>query len=93
MRDVGEWFTNDARLVVLRGRYHLIRRWDGIAEYRWLWSDDAEDARRGVVLGVDRQIRDNLKLGIGYSFTDFTDDLTNLDYDGHGWFINILGKY
>ena len=92
-RDAGDWFENDANLAMLRGRYHLIDGWDGIAEYRRLWSDESEDARSGFLVGVDRHIGEHMKLGVGYNFTDFTDDLTDLNYDGHGWFINVTGKY
>jgi uncharacterized repeat protein (TIGR01451 family) len=93
VREVGDWFSADAGLLVLRGRYHMIRNWDGLAEYRWLFSNESEDAKRGLLVGVDRHIKENLKLGIGYNFTDFTDDLSDMDYDGGGWFINVLGKY
>ena len=92
-RDSGEWFENDAALAVVRGRYHVVHGWDGIAEYRRLWSDGTEGAKSGFLLGVDRHIREHMKLGVGYNFTDFTDDLTDLDYEGHGWFINVTGKY
>ncbi|MDO9225556.1 MAG: hypothetical protein Q8M09_08550 [Pseudomonadota bacterium] len=32
------------------------------------------------------------KLGAGYNFTDFSDDLTDVSYRSHGWFINLIGK-
>jgi hypothetical protein len=32
-----------------------------------------------------------LKLGAGYNFTDFSDDLTDLSYDQQGAFVNIIG--
>ena len=39
------------------------------------------------------QIGNNLKVGAGYNFTDFSDDLTDNDYDANGWFFDITGKY
>ena len=39
-----------------------------------------------------RHIGRNLKFGVGYNFTDFSDDLTDLDYDSQGFFINLVGK-
>jgi predicted porin len=68
------------RLAVVRGRYHLSKRRDGLLEYRWLDVDEADDNRQGVLLGIDRHINDHLKIGVGYNFTDFSDDLTDLDY-------------
>jgi hypothetical protein len=29
---------------------------------------------------------------VGYNFTDFSDDLGELDYQRNGWFINLVGK-
>jgi hypothetical protein len=45
------------------------------------------------LLGLDRHINDHMKIGIGYNFTDFSDDLGDLDYDKRGWFLNVVGKY
>lgn len=78
-RDEGEWFRIQKQLAVFRGRYHLNRLWDGVAEYRILEVDEAKDTRQGVLLGIDRHVNDNLKIGVGYSFTDFRDDLSNED--------------
>ncbi len=33
-----------------------------------------------------------MKVGVGYNFTTFSDDLTDLDYDSQGVFINLIGK-
>ena len=30
---------------------------------------------------------------VGYNFSDFSDDLTQLDYKHQGLFINLIGKY
>jgi hypothetical protein len=34
-----------------------------------------------------------VKLGVGYNFTDFSDDLGDLSYDERGWFVNLIGKF
>jgi hypothetical protein len=33
-----------------------------------------------------------MKLGIGYNFGAFSDDLRDLVHDDHGVFINLVGK-
>ena len=91
-RDEGRWFRTEKRLAVVRGRYHLTWHWDGLLEYRWLDVDEADDNRQGALLGIDRHINDHLKIGVGYNFTDFSDDLTDLDYQNNGWFLNFVGK-
>jgi len=53
----------------------------------------AGDRRSGALVGLYRQLGDHLKLGVGYNFTDFSDDLTDLSYDSQGVFINAVGKF
>ena len=89
----GDFSSNDATLASARVRYHLTHNWDATAQYHWLSSDESQDAQHGALLSVDRHVGKNLKLGIGYNFTDFDDDLRNEDGTAKGWFINLVGKY
>jgi hypothetical protein len=41
---------------------------------------------------VSRYVGDHLKLGLGYNFTDFSEDLTDLSYQHHGVFLNLTGS-
>ena len=92
-RSSGEWFESTANFAAIRGRYHLISSWDALLEYRILEIEEDDSIRDGFLFSIDRHIADNFKLGIGYNFTDFSDDLSDLDYDQEGWFINAVGKY
>jgi uncharacterized repeat protein (TIGR01451 family) len=92
-RSNGEWFDSAANFGALRVRYALIRRWDALLEYRMLDVQDAESVRSGWLAAIDRHFGDHMEIGIGYNFTDFSDDLTELDYEHSGWFLNALGKY
>jgi hypothetical protein len=47
---------------------------------------------KGFLVGIDRHINDHLEIGVGYNFTDFSDDLTDLDYQNNDWFLNFVGK-
>ena len=38
-----------------------------------------------------RYVGKHLKVGAGYNFTDFSDDLTDLSYDHQGAFLNVIG--
>jgi hypothetical protein len=91
-RGTGAWLDSRVDFIALQARYHLIARWDGLAEYRVLRVRDGGD-KRGWLLGVDRQLRENFRVGIGYNFTDFSSDLTQLDYSHKGWFLNLVGYY
>ncbi|MDX1762728.1 MAG: OmpA family protein [bacterium] len=92
-RNHGDWFKSSTRFAAVRGNYHVIRNWDALLEYRWLDVDEAGTTRQGFLVGISRHLGDHFKLGVGYNFTDFSDDLTELDYDYKGWFINTIGKY
>jgi hypothetical protein len=87
-----EFFASRAHLYVLRTDWHLLHRWDALVEGRLLDLPDAQDRLDGVLLGIYRHFGEHVKLGAGYNFSSFSDDLTDLDYDHQGLFINIIGK-
>ena len=92
-RDQGRWFENGVNLAVIRARYHMTHKWDGLLEYRVLQTVDVDDERYGALAALYRHIGKNAKVGVGYNFTDYSDDLTNLDYDADGFFLDIVGKW
>lgn len=91
-RGTGPWFDSRADFMALQLRYHLPGDWDALAELRQLDVRDG-GTRRGGLVGVDRQIGEHFKIGVGYNFTDFSDDLTDLEYDHKGFFLNLSGFY
>ena len=91
-RGRGLWLDTRADFLAGQVRYHLIAKWDAMAEYRWLGVKEGGD-KHGWLVGVDRQIGENFKVGLGYNFTDFSNDLTDLKYDNKGWFLNMAGYY
>ena len=86
-----EYFDSRAHLYVVRADWHFIHKWDALVEGRLLDLPDARDRRSGVLLGLYRHLGNNFKLGAGYNFSDFSDDLTDLSYRHQGVFINIIG--
>ncbi len=87
-----EFFDSRASLYILRADWHFTHRWDALIEGRLLDLPDAQDTRSGALLGIYRHVGNNIKVGVGYNFTDFSDDLTDLNYDSQGVFINFVGK-
>jgi outer membrane protein OmpA-like peptidoglycan-associated protein len=92
-RTSNDWFDSHASLVVLRTDWHWVREWDAVTEVRRLAVREARDARKGALVGLYRHVGEHAKLGIGYNFTDFSDDLTDMSYRSRGWFINALGTF
>ena len=92
-RDNGEWFSSTAQLYIVRADWHLVKNWDFLVEARLMDVSTAQDKQSGALVALHRHISEHMKIGVGYNFTDFTDDLTDLDYDAKGWFINVIGKW
>jgi hypothetical protein len=63
-----------------------------MAEARTLQLPDIQQTRAGFLVALYRQFGDHFKAGVGYNFTDFSDDLTDLSYDHHGVFLNLAGS-
>ncbi|MEL6574144.1 MAG: hypothetical protein AAFQ64_21065 [Pseudomonadota bacterium] len=87
------WVSNDAYLAVINARYHLVHNWDVLIEARHLNLVDAELSETGVLGAVYRHVGNNAKVGVGYNFSNFSDDLTDLSQDDEGAFINIIAKF
>jgi hypothetical protein len=85
------FFDNSAALYVLRLDWRFLDNWEAMGESRLLDMADIDQRRTGALLAVSRYFGDNVKLGLGYSFADFSDDLTDLDYDHRGFFLNLTG--
>jgi hypothetical protein len=91
-RNAGRWADSTTNFAAVSARYDLAGQWHALAAYRWL------DVKRGgstsgALVGLDRDIGRNFRIGVGYSFTGFSDDLTDFDNDHKGWFINLTGRY
>jgi hypothetical protein len=85
------FFDSAAQLMVLRADWQFRKGWESLAEARMLALPDASQRRRGALAAIYRHIGKNLKIGAGYNFTDFSDDLTDLRYDHKGVFLNLIG--
>ncbi|MPT46990.1 MAG: OmpA family protein [Sphingobium sp.] len=87
------WFDSKATFWAARADYRVIARWDMLLEVRQLSVSEAQDSRLGALAGIYRHMGNHLKLGVGYNFTDYSDDLSDLSYDDRGFFLNLIGKF
>lgn len=92
-RTSDEFIKSDAHIGVIRFDYHVVKKWDVLAEGRVLSSSLADDKQYGALLGIYRHVGDNAKIGIGYNFSKFSDDLRDFNADSDGAFINLVGKF
>ena len=90
-RDNPEFFDNTADLYVVRADFRFKENWEGLVEGRVLDMPDLDDKRSGTLVVVSRYLNAHFKVGAGYNFTDFSDDLTDLSFDHRGVFLNLTG--
>ncbi|NQZ97936.1 MAG: hypothetical protein HRU01_15615 [Myxococcales bacterium] len=87
-----EFFDNTAHLFLLRTDYQFSKNWEVLAEGRLLDLPDFDERRSGALFTIYRYLGDHFKVGVGYNFTDFSEDLTDLSYNHHGFFLNVVGS-
>ena len=86
-----QFFDNAADLYVLRADFRFMKSWEGMIEGRRLAMPEIHDHRDGSLVAISRYLNKHLKVGVGYNFTDFSDDLTDLSYDSRGVFVSMTG--
>jgi len=87
-------FETDTFLVVQRFNYNVYKPIDLGLEYRWLSQRQTDSDRQGFAAEVAWRMRKHLRFGLGYNFTDFSDnEFSQNDYSVGGWFLRIQGMY
>lgn len=89
----GAFVDNSAGLAALRATWHVVHKWDISGEVRTLVLPSADAHEYGVVATVYRHINNNAKLGVGYNFGSFSDDLRDVTIDDEGLFVNLVAKF
>lgn len=90
-REQPQFFDNRAQLYIVRTDLTL-GGWEGLLEGRMLDMMDLNEQRAGALVAVYRYVGKHVKVGAGYNFTDFSEDLTDLSFRSEGVFINVIGS-
>jgi flagellar motor protein MotB len=90
-RENPQFFDNRASLYILRTDLKF-GGWEGLVEGRMLDMMDLNEQRTGALVAVYRYVGKHFKIGGGYNFTDFSEDLTDLSFRSEGVFINMIGS-
>ena len=88
-----DFVSNDAWLAIANARYHLVHDWDALIEVRNLSLTSAGTNETSALGAVYKHLGNNVKLGVGYNFGSFSDDLTDLTQNDKGAFINLVAKF
>lgn len=92
-RDADDFVESSAHLGVARIDWHVVNNWDILLEGRVLHTPEIETTDFGALAAVYRHVGDNFKVGVGYNFGSFSDDLSDLTKDDGGVFVNVVGKF
>ncbi|MCB1455853.1 MAG: TonB-dependent receptor [Nitratireductor sp.] len=92
-RSSDDFYRSTAHLGIVRADFHVVKEWDILVEGRALMLSEQQQVNFGALAGVYRHIGDNMKLGVGYNFGRFSDDLSDLVMDDQGVFVNVIGKF
>ena len=82
-----------AHLGIIRVDVSVVKNWDAILEGRVLYAPEQSQTYYGALAAVYRHVGNNAKVGVGYNFGKFSDDLTDLIHDDQGVFLNVIGKF
>ncbi len=88
-----DWDRSTVHLGILRADYHIVHAWDAMVEGRVMWSPTTDETEFGLVAALYRHFGENMKVGLGYNFGQFSDDLRDLSQNDHGVFLNVIGKF
>ncbi|MCR4267441.1 TonB-dependent receptor [Nitratireductor sp. ZSWI3] len=89
----GAWEESTAHLGIVRTDLHIVKNWDALLEGRAFYLPDIKSTDYGLLTAVYRHVGNNFKIGAGYNFGRFSDDLRDLTLDDRGPFLNVVGKF
>ena len=92
-RAADDFVKSSAHLGVARMDWHIVNNWDFLVEGRVLHTPEIDTTDFGALAAVYRHVGDNFKVGVGYNFGSFSDDLSDLTKDDGGVFVNVVGKF
>jgi len=92
--DATDSFSSRAWLSLHRFNYLFTKSIDSGLEYRWLTESSTYGKRQGWLAELGWRPKKAVRLGVGYNFTDFSDDERSLNnYSVQGWFVRVQGIY
>lgn len=92
-RGTEDFTANTATLLALRVDWHVVHEWDIMAEGRAMFTEETDTTETGAVIGVYRQMNENLSVGVAYEWGSVSDDATDIEYDAQGLMLNIVGQF
>jgi hypothetical protein len=86
--------TTTSYLTIQRINANLYKPLDLGVEYRILTQQETDQRQQGFLTELMWKVQKNFRVGVGYNFTDFSDNEFSLnDYSVDGWFVRVQGRY
>lgn len=92
-RNSDDFVPSIMHLGILRADIAVFNDWGLLLEGRALYNPQSSIVDLGALAAVSYDVTEQVRLGLGYNFGQFSDDLRNLNYDDHGVFINMTAKF
>lgn len=92
-RDPKDFAKSTVHLGVLRADIAVLEDWSVLLEARALYNPQTTIADFGALAAISYDFTDQFRVGVGYNFGKFSDDLRDLTYDDHGVFLNMTAKF
>jgi hypothetical protein len=92
-RGANDFVPSSAHLGIIRADAKVLEDWSVLLEGRALVLPEAESLDFGALAAVYYSVNDNARIGLGYNFSGFSDDLRDLRKDHQGVFLNLIAKY
>lgn len=87
-----DYTKSQTYLGIIRLNHKFFKDYELGIEWRMLRQVQANDYKHGALLELDRYLGNWLKIGIGYNFTGFSDDLAHDNYSNYGWFVKATSS-
>ncbi len=92
-RTSSDFVSSSAQLGILRADVKFVKDWDAMLEARMLGTGSTKTIKYGALAALYHHVGEHMKVGAGYNFSRFSDDLTDLTHDDQGAFVNAIGKF
>ena len=92
-RGTEDFSASTAHLGIVRLDWHVVHNWDAMAEGRVMYTEESETYDTGALVAVYRHLGNHAKVGLGYEWGQVSEDMTDLDYESSGVFLNLVAKF
>ena len=76
-----------------RNWYLPIQNWGSVGKFYEMEIAHAKESRSSLLLGFFQKVEKRSKIGLGLHYTDLSDEVTNLEHNSRGLFINYIVEY